>query len=208
MLLYLVLAVLASTLMALGLLMMKSRAATLPEARGSTIILNVLTWFRDPLWLAGVSVQTIGWVLFVISVSQAPVSMVAVMMQGGIALFVCFSVVVMGERARPAEWAGIVAIVVGMILLSMSLSAGASQGAIDGRIVMAFSAGLLIVAAASFTHPRLARNGTAQAVSSGIAFGLASIFTKAATDTFEAGSTELVLRVLTDPWIYAMVAAN
>ena len=35
MLIYLVLAVLASTLMALGLLMMKSRAAALPDARGS-----------------------------------------------------------------------------------------------------------------------------------------------------------------------------
>ncbi len=208
MLIYLVLAVLASTLMALGLLMMKSRATALPDARGARVISGVLAWLRDPMWTGGMCVQLVGWVLFVISVSQAPVSMVAVMMQGGIALFVCFSVVVMGERARPAEWAGIVAIVVGMILLSMSLSAGASQGAIDGRIVMAFSAGLLIVAAASFTHPRLARNGTAQAVSSGIAFGLASIFTKAATDTFEAGSTELVLRVLTDPWIYAMVAAN
>src|SRR5579863_948715 len=152
MLLYLVLAVLASTLMALGLLMMKSRAATLPEARGSTIILNVLTWFRDPLWLAGVSVQTIGWVLFVIAISQAPVSMVAVMMQGGIALFVIFSVVVMGVRARPAEWVGIVAIVVGMILLAMSLSAGTSQGAVSGRVLIGLTAVLTIVAAASFVR--------------------------------------------------------
>ena len=67
---------------------------------------------------------------------------------------------------------------------------------------------MLIVAAASFTRPRLARNGTAQAISSGIAFGLAAIFTKAMTDTFEASSTQLVVRVVTDPWIYAMVAAN
>ena len=46
-------------------------------------------------------VQIAGWVFYVIAVSQAPVSMVAVMMQGGIALFVIFSVVVLGERARP-----------------------------------------------------------------------------------------------------------
>ena len=121
-------------------------------------------------------VQIAGWVMYVTAVSQAPVSMVAVMMQGGIALFVIFSVAVLGERARPAEWAGIVAIVIGMILLSMSLSAGASQGATDGRVVIAFSIVLAMIVVASFSRPRLAQNGTAQAISSGIAFGLASIY--------------------------------
>ncbi len=208
MLIYLVLAVLASTLMALGLLMMKSRATVLPDARGARVISGVLAWMRDPMWTGGMCVQIAGWVLYVIAISQAPVSMVAVMMQGGIALFVCFSVVVLGERARPAEWAGIVAIVAGMILLSMSLSAGASQGAIDGRIVIGLSIVLIIVAAASFARPRLAQNGTAQAISSGIAFGLASIFTKAMTDTFEASSSHLVMRIVTDPWIYAMLMGN
>ena len=208
MLLYLVLAVLASTLMALGLLMMKSRAALLPEASGSNIIRSVLTWFRDPMWLGGVGVQTVGWGLFVTAVSQAPVSMVAVMMQGGIALFVIFSVVVLGERARPAEWAGIVAIVLGMILLAMSLSAGASQGAMSDRVLVGLTATLAIVAGVSFTRARLARGGIAQAIGSGIAFGLASLYTKAMTDAFEAGGAGLALRMATDPWVYAMIGAN
>lgn len=208
MLIYLVLAVLASTLMALGLLMMKSRAAALPEARGTSVISGVVAWLRDPMWTAGLGVQIAGWVMYVTAVSQAPVSMVAVMMQGGIALFVIFSVVALGERARAAEWAGIVAIVIGMILLSLSLSAGASQGAINGRLVVAISMLLAIVAAACFTRPRLARGGAAQAIGSGIAFGLASIYTKAVTDTFEASSADFAMRLIADPWVYAMVAAN
>jgi drug/metabolite transporter (DMT)-like permease len=134
--------------------------------------------------------------------------MVAVMMQGGIALFVIFSVVVLGERARPAEWAGIVAIVVGMILLSLSLSAGASQGAMNDLTVIVLSMVLAIVAAASFTRPRLAQGGTAQAIGSGIAFGLAGLFTKAMTDAFEASSADLAMRVVGNPWVYATVAAN
>ncbi len=136
---YLVLAVLASTLMALGLLRLKSRAMLRPDARGARVISSVLAWLRDPMWTGGMCVQIVGWVMFVTAISHAPVSMVAVMMQGGIALFVIFSVVVLGERARPAEWAGIIAIVVGMILLSLSLSAGASQGALDGRTVIALA---------------------------------------------------------------------
>jgi drug/metabolite transporter (DMT)-like permease len=208
MLVYLVLAVLASTLMALGLLMMKSRATSLPEARGAKVISGVLAWLRDPMWSGGMGVQILGWIFYVTAVSRAPVSMVAVMMQGGIALFVIFSVAVLGERARPAEWAGIIAIVVGMILLSMSLSAGASQGATNHRTVIALSIGLVIVAAASFASPRLARGGMAQAIGSGIAFGLAGLFTKAMTDAFEANTAGLAIGIVTNPWIPAMVVAN
>lgn len=208
MLLYLVLAVLASTLMALGLLMMKSRAASLPDARGSRIIWGVLAWLRDPMWAGGMGVQMLGWIFYVIAVSRAPISMVAVMMQGGIALFVIFSVVVLGERARPAELAGIVAIVVGMILLSMSLSAGMSQGAIQSRAVLELSIALVILAASTFTLPRLARGGIALAIGAGIAFGLAGLFTKAMTDAFKTSSGALAMRIIANPWFYAMIAAN
>ncbi len=208
MLIYLVLAVLASTLMALGLLMMKSRAAALPDARGLRIVRSVITWLRDPMWTAGMTVQIVGWVMYITAVSQVPVSMVAVMMQGGIALFVIFSVLVLGERARPTEWAGIVAVVIGMILLSMSLSAGAEQGTTNVRVVIALSMVLLVVAAASFAVPRLAQGGIAQAVGSGIAFGLAGLFTKAMTDAFEASSADIIMRVIASPWVYAMIAAN
>jgi len=208
MLIYLVLAVLASTLMALGLLMMKSRAASLPEARGSRVISAVGAWLRDPMWAGGMGVQILGWVMYVAAVSQAPVSMVAVMMQGGIALFVIFSVVVLGERARPAEWAGIIAIVTGMILLSVSLSAGAEQGAIHPRAIVELTIVLAIVAAVSFSSPSFARGGMAQAIGSGIAFGLAGLYTKAMTDAFEASGASLAMSIATNPWIPAMVAAN
>src|SRR6202050_5860038 len=143
MLIYLVLAVLASSLMALGLLMMKSRADSLPQARGAAIISSLIAWIREPIWLSGVGVQTIGWVLYVIAVSHVPLSMVAVMMQGGIALFVISSALFFAERARAAEWAGIVAIVMGMLLLSLSLSAGALPGGTDGQAIVAGSHTLL-----------------------------------------------------------------
>ena len=101
MILYLSLAIIASALMALGLLMMKSRSAHLPMAAGANTIGAIVAWIRDPMWLGGLGVQTAGWACYVIAVSNAPVSMVAVMMQGGIALFVVASVVILGERANP-----------------------------------------------------------------------------------------------------------
>ncbi len=50
---YLGLSVAASALLAMGLLMMKSRAAELPLAHGAQIPAALLAWCRDPIWPAG-----------------------------------------------------------------------------------------------------------------------------------------------------------
>jgi drug/metabolite transporter (DMT)-like permease len=63
--------------------------------------------------------------------SSALVSRVAVMMQGGSALFVFFAIVFLGESASTREWAGLGGIFVAMILLSLSLQGGAAEGATD-----------------------------------------------------------------------------
>jgi hypothetical protein len=48
----------------------------------------ILLWLRDPIWMGGLIVQAAGYALYVLSLSNAEVSMVAVMQQGGIAFFV------------------------------------------------------------------------------------------------------------------------
>ena len=111
----------ASSLMAAGLLMMKSRSAHLPVAAGANVIGALAAWIRDPIWLGGIGVQTAGWACYVVAVSHAPVSAVAVMMQGGIGLFVIASVIVLGERASRREWTGIGAIILAMLMLGLSL---------------------------------------------------------------------------------------
>src|SRR5260370_36643407 len=124
-------AIVGSALMAVGLLMMKTRSAHLPIAAGANTIGAIVAWIRDPMWIGGLGVQTVGWACYVIAVSRAPVSMVAVMGQGGIALFVVASVVVLGERANPREWVGIAAIVFGMLMLTLSLKGGETDGALE-----------------------------------------------------------------------------
>ena len=95
-----------------------------------------------------------------------------------------------------------------MLLLSLSLSAGVSQGTTDDRAIVVISVVLLGIAAASFIKNRLAQNGIAQAISSGIAFGLAGLYTKAMTDSLAVGDGDLAIRILANPWVYVMMAAN
>ncbi|HYB90096.1 MAG TPA: hypothetical protein VEC38_03530 [Candidatus Binataceae bacterium] len=207
--LYFALAVLASTLLTSGLLMMKSRAAALPVAAGARIPSAILAWIRDPMWSGGLLIQTAGYGLYIAALTGAPVSIVSVMMQGGIALFVLFAVVILGERAAPREWAGIGAIVAAMLLLGLSLTAGQAQGALDGRSLLEFSALLAALALLPMSAARLKRNGAAAAIFSGVAFGLGALYTKALSGDFLVRpGCEIALRLATDPYVYYAVIAN
>jgi hypothetical protein len=207
--LYLLLAILASSLMALGLLMMKSRSAYLPVAAGTNVIRAVITWIRDPVWLGGIAVQSAGWACYVIAVSRAPVSAVAVMMQGGIGLFVIASVIVLGERASAREWVGIGTIVLAMLMLTLSLNGAAGKDTLNPGVLLAFAALLAVAATAPMAIARLNSSGAAIAILSGVAFGLGAMFTKSMTlDFAAAGAAPLVIRVFANPYLYGMMAAN
>ncbi len=208
MILYLSLAIVASALMALGLLMMKTRSAHLPMAAGANVIGAIAAWLRDPMWIGGLGVQTAGWVCYVIAVSRAPVSMVAVMGQGGIALFVVASVVVLGERASPREWAGIAAIVFGMLMLTLSLNGGETEGALEPATLLIFTVLLTLAGLAPMAVARLNASGTAAAIFSGVAFGLGALFTKAMTLEFGGDTAALALRLVSNPYVYGVVVAN
>jgi uncharacterized membrane protein len=208
MILYLSLAIIASALMALGLLMMKTRSAHLPMAAGAKTIGAIVAWLRDPMWIGGLGVQTAGWACYVIAVARAPVSMVAVMGQGGIALFVVASVVILGERATPREWVGIAAIVFGMLMLTLSLRGDEAEGAFAPATLLIFTALLTAAGLAPMAVARMNANGTAAAIFSGVAFGLGALFTKAMTLEFAGDAASLVLRLASNPYVYGMIVAN
>jgi len=206
--LYLSLAIVASVLMALGLLMMKSRSAHLPVAAGATAIGAIFAWIRDPMWIGGLGVQTAGWACYVFAVSRAPVSMLAVMMQGGIALFVIASVVILGERASAREWVGIGAIVSGMLMLTLSLNGGEIEGDFEPSALLIFTALLTLAGLAPMAIERLNVNGTALAILSGVAFGVGALFTKAMTLEFNAAASSFAFRIVSNPYVYGVLIAN
>ncbi|HKN14240.1 MAG TPA: hypothetical protein VJX68_13700 [Candidatus Binatus sp.] len=209
MILSLIFAVVASLLMALGLLMMKSRSSDLPMAAGANTIGAIVAWIRDPMWIGGLGVQTAGWACYVIAVSRAPVSMVAVMGQGGIALFVIASVLILGERASSREWVGIGAIVFGMVMLTLSLGGKEFEGKLESATMVTFAAVLTLAGLAPMAVARMNASGTAAAILSGVAFGLGALFTKAMTEAISAGDTASVaIRIVSSPYVYCTVAAN
>src|SRR5215472_16198943 len=168
----------ASLMLAVGLTMMKARASALPIARGRRILRAIFAWTCDPLWLGGLVVQTTGYALYMVAQAGAPVSMMAVAMQGGIALFVVLAVVVLGEHARIWEWMGIGVFMGAALMLAGSLGAGAVQGPPDVTDLLLSSVTAAAIASLLLLTPRLRQNGVTVAIASGIALGFASLYTK------------------------------
>ncbi|MGH7914305.1 MAG: hypothetical protein ACREPW_06610 [Candidatus Binataceae bacterium] len=200
----------ASLLLAFGLMMMKIRAAALPMARGRKTLNAVMAWIRDPVWIGGLAVQAAGYALYVIALAGAPVSMMAVAMQGGIALFVVLVVIFLGERARVWEWLGIGAFVVAALMLAGSLDAGAVQSPLD---VSAFAIASVLAVAITLSlmiARGLRRSGAASAIASGIAFGLASLYAKPLADRLGGAPdlAALAAGLLASPYTYLTIATN
>ncbi|HJU09832.1 MAG TPA: hypothetical protein VJ728_03095 [Candidatus Binataceae bacterium] len=199
----------ASVMLAAGLAIMKSRAAVLPAAQGIATLSAIGSWISDLPWLAGLLLETGGYVLYFVALAEAPVSLVAVMMQGGVAVFVLIAIVFLHERANLGEAAGILGIILAMVLLAFSLQSAPPPEHLHEFVLAIVSAGALLGTAILCSARRLRRNGAAPAIASGVAFGLSSLYTKALADMFISHSGfAIAVQMVASPWLYLMIGSN
>jgi drug/metabolite transporter (DMT)-like permease len=205
----LLIGLLASVMLAAGLAIMKSRGETLPAAEGTGVLRAIVRWIRDSVWLTGLIIETAGYLVYFAALTEAPVSLVAVMMQGGIVVFVLVAIVFLHERANRAEAAGIVGIILAMMLLALSLRGPPKQGQLNQFALALLSIFMLIGTAILCSANRLHRNGAAPAIASGVAFGLSTLYTKALADIFMAHSGyTIAVGIAASPWLYLMIGSN
>jgi len=161
------------------------------------------------MWLGGFGVQIVGYALYIVALTGSPVSMLAVMMQGGIAFFVLITMFFLHEHASGREWLGIIGVVAAMILLSLSLGSGTESNRADALSLTLTSAGAIVIGLLPYANERLRNGGLAAALTSGIAFGLGSLYAKAVTDIFAANDSQPVfIGLVTSPWFYLATIAN
>ncbi|GEM_PF-444412 len=205
----LLVALIASIMLAAGLAIMKERAPALPAIRASSPVKALLCWICDLPWLAALIIEAAGYALYFVALARAPVSLVAVVMQGGIAVFVLIAVVFLGERANYLEASGIAAIILAMVLLALSFDNVPVRGQLDSDTLWMVSAVTLAGTVVLWSARRLRSNGSAEAIASGIAFGLSTLYTKALADVLATRTDyPAALALLASPWLYLTMIAN
>jgi hypothetical protein len=123
-------------------------------------------------WLVGFLGGIGGWVLYVVALRLAPLSLVQAASAGGIAVLA-----VGGGRLRPQERVGVGSAVAGLVLLALSLGSHPAAGRATSTAVMAWLAGSLVAAAVvAVLLPPGAGLGTA----AGVLYAAGDVGTKAA----------------------------
>lgn len=159
---------------------------------------------RDWRWLSGLLATSLGWVFFVKATAIGEISLVQPLMSTGDLLLVFLAVVVLKERLRLLEWAGVLVIVLGAGLLSWNSQSMPSIG-MDSHKLWAFVGGQIAAVLGILVALKAGKSQELLlALLVGLAFGAGSILTKALT----ADAPDLSWHLITNPLLLAVIAAN
>jgi hypothetical protein len=180
-----------------GYLLEHSVASNLPPLRPRHPLRSGRLLLTNRRWLLGFSIEAAGWVLYVVALALAPLSLVQATAAGGIGILAIMVSRVTGVRLQRRERLGVVVCVTGLALLGISLAGGhgeGSDGATISIVLWIFASAGLAVLAAVF-GPRFVGGGVAFGLATGILFAAGDVATKALT----AGGAERL------PFVAALV---
>ncbi len=134
----------------------------------------------QPRWVAGFATEVSGWLLFVLALALAPLSLVQATAAGGIGILAVMVAHYTGVPLTRPEQVGVLVSIVGLCMLGISLAGAHGQG---GRgsfaAVGAWLGGSLAAALAALRFaPRLVGGAPAYGLATGILFAAGDVTTK------------------------------
>jgi len=165
--------------------------------------------FRSKWFAIGMAVAVGAWGLHVAAMAMAPMSVVQVVLSGGVVLVAVMAERLFGYCVGPRQWWGVALTAAGLVLLGVTLPAtnsAHSQFSLAGMI--SFEAGMVAVGALLVAGKRIGapdhHHGVMLGAASGILFGVSDIAIKAVTGL--VGSDGMMAFV--SPWMLVIVAAS
>src|SRR5436190_10710103 len=158
---------------------------------------------RRPRWLLATGLAALGWPLQLAALSLAPVTVVQPTLAFGLIVLLAASVVVLGERVGPTEIAGALAILAGVVILTLAAPDHADSHSGLG-VLLAVVAPLAVVALAPWLrHGR----GHAAALGAGAGFVATGLTTKLVSDGLSTGDVLAIVAWGTLTAVLAVSAA-
>lgn len=161
-------------------------------------------------WFAiGMSVGGFAWILHVAAISMAPLSVVQVVLAGGVVLIAVMADRMFGFEVQKRQWwgLGLTAVGLGMLAIVMPVQHGAGSGFSVAPMV-AFEAGLFGIGGLLIMGPRAGapaeHHGVMLAAAAGILFGVCNVAVKALTGIIGIDGPMGILC----PWLFVAVIAS
>jgi hypothetical protein len=178
----LVLALGSSAAISWGYLAQHRAASSLPPLSLRRPLRSLLSLFSNGRWAAGFLMGIGGWVLYVVALALAPLSLVQAASAGGIGLLAILVHRGPGASLGRREWRAVAISMAGLLLLGVSLAGGSDAGRITSwKVVVVWIVLSLVVAAAASGRwsARLA-GGAGLGIAAGVLYAAGDVGTKAA----------------------------
>jgi uncharacterized membrane protein len=166
----------------IGFLLQKSEASDLPSIKGQKILETLALVLKCRRWLFGTLLTSTGWILFLIAITLAPLSVIAPLNNAGVIVLVLFAILYLKEKLNLYEWIGLAAIIFGVILIPIySIPQTTGISIFDSSFVLLLTLlmiiGLFIL---GIIQNKLAptKSGSFLGFVSGITGGLGAVYTK------------------------------
>src|SRR3954451_10765760 len=163
-------------------------------------------------WFAiGMGIATSAWVFHVAALAVAPISVVQVVLAGGVVMIGVMSERLFGVSVGNRQWFGLALTCAGLILLAVTFphSSDSAHSNFSTPAMIAFEAALFGIGGLLIMGPRVGapaeHHGVMLGAAAGVLFGVSDVAIKALTGI--AGSEGLV-GILLSPWLACTVLAS
>jgi drug/metabolite transporter (DMT)-like permease len=198
------LAVLAACAFALGtVLQQKGTLDTTQQSGDASWLIQIL---RKPVWLAGMVLQSSGWILQAVALDKAPLMVVQAITSLSLVIALPIGIWLTGQRVDRKVVAGAVTVVAGIIVF---LSVGSPHGGTNQPSAATWWTACLVIAALVLVFALLGRSrqGATRALLFGSAAGFGYALQTAVTKDFDLEVGNGLLALLADWSIYVLAAS-
>jgi drug/metabolite transporter (DMT)-like permease len=142
---------------------------------------------RRPIWVAAIALAIGGWVLQLLALGLAPLTLVQPVLALGLFLLLALGARLLGERVGPREWAAVAVIVVAVGLIAWAAPEEAGTVPRDAGLAVALGVLLAVTVSPFAINLRAVPPVALLVLSAGAADGLAAFVTKIVSEEASAG---------------------
>jgi len=167
--------------------------------------------FRSPWFAIGMLVALGAWIFHVLALALAPMSVVQVVLAGGLVLLAVMADRLFGFTVGRRQWFGLAAMAIGIGLIAITQpTIHGSHSSYSVLAMVAFEGGLLAVGGLLIAGPRVMgaraeHHGVALGAAAGVLFGVSDVAIKALTGLF---GLDGVMGLVLSPWLLVAIIAS
>jgi hypothetical protein len=178
----LVLALGSSAAINWGYLAQHGAASSLPPLTLRHPVRSLVSLFSNLRWFAGFMAGIGGWVVYVVALALAPLSLVQAAAAGGIGLLALLVHRGPGAGLRRREWRAVWVSILGLLLLAVSLAGGSTAGRVTSMTEVGgwILGSLLVAGIAAGPGSALLASGAGLGIAAGVLYAAGDVGTKAA----------------------------